>query len=247
MKTLQLSLILRNRAVTSAVCCIVMLGMIGCGRPVATNPAEREAGASGTAAASSGANGATDSLRNQATDSAQGTSFVAESKGSSRPLPPASATPESVVRLFLQAARSGDETTATQLLTRKARQETEKEGLALEPPGTPTMKFAIADAEIPSDDPQAAYVGSTWTEMDSQNQESFAVTWILRRQSDGWRIAGMATQTTPTEQPLWLNFEDPEHVQRIKREIGGEPQRTVADDPLTARQPGGSNRPGVRR
>ncbi|MFM7843319.1 MAG: hypothetical protein ACKOBW_09935 [Planctomycetota bacterium] len=241
MKTLQLSPIVMNRAVAAAFLCCALLGVVGCGRPVATNQAELESGAS------PGADGTGDNQRNLASDAAQGTSFVSESKGAPRALPPASATPESVVRLFLQAARSGDESTATQLLTRKARQETEKEGLALEPPGTPTMKFSIADAEIPSDDPQAAYVGSTWTEMESQQRESFAVTWILRRQSDGWRIAGMATQTSPTEQPLWLNFEDPEHVQRIKREIGGEPQRTVADDPLTARGPSESARPGVRR
>jgi hypothetical protein len=247
MSTRQLTLIWRNRTAAAVVGSWVLLAVIGCGRSASTSPAERESGSRGAAVGSRGTTGTGDAHRNSASDSAQGTSFVAESKGSTHVLPPASATPESVVRLFLQAARSGDEATATQLLTRKARQETEKEGLALEPPGTPTMKFTIGDAEIPSDDPQAAYVGSTWTEMESQNRESFAVTWILRRQADGWRIAGMATQTTPTEQPLWLNFEDPEHVQRIKREIGGEPQRTVADDPLTARGPGESTRPSLRR
>lgn len=52
--------------------------------------------------------------------------------------------------------------------------------------------------------------------------EAVQVTWILRRQSDGWRIAGMATATTG-EEPLLINFEDPSDLRRIKGEVSGEP------------------------
>ena len=219
----------------------------GCGPTSVSQPPPADASRQQFAATDPNSLDAAGDTATQQNQRAGGTTFVGDVAGSSRSLPPASATPESVVRIFLQAARSGDETTATQLLTRKARQQTEKEGLALEPPGTPTMRFTIGDAEIPSDDPQAAYVGSTWTESQGTSGESFAVTWILRRQADGWRIAGMATQTAPTEQPMWLNFEDPEHVRRIKQEIGGEPPRPVADDPLTARGRSENERAGVRR
>ncbi len=48
------------------------------------------------------------------------------------------------------------------------------------------------------------------------------VTWILRRQAEGWRIAGMATAVA-NEAPLLINFEDPDDLRRIKGDVAGEP------------------------
>lgn len=58
----------------------------------------------------------------------------------------------------------------------------------------------------------------------SENGEPAAVqvTWILRRQAEGWRIAGMATAVA-NEAPLLINFEDPDDLRRIKGDVAGEP------------------------
>ena len=37
---------------------------------------------------------------------------------------------------------------------------------------------------------------------------------MLRREPQGWRIAGMATKVFPDQPPLVLNFEDPADMQR---------------------------------
>lgn len=139
--------------------------------------------------------------------------------------------PDEVVRAFLDAARSGDDSTATQLLTDKAREETDREGLTLDPPGTPSMKYDIVKVDYHEQNPHAAYVTSSWVEQSSDpgaSNDPIEVVWVLRRQSNGWRIAGMAAQMDPNEQHVWLNFEDPQHVARIKSEIAEEPGAETA-------------------
>ena len=57
---------------------------------------------------------------------------------------------------------------------------------------------------------------------------SYEIVWALRQQTDGWRIAGMATQVTPAEAPIFLNFEDPDEMLASgkKRKPASRPNRT---------------------
>lgn len=152
---------------------------------------------------------------------------------------PANAGPDVVISTFLNATRSGNEATATSLLTLKAREETAKQDLTLDPPGTPSMQYKIAKVDYPEDTKDLAYVNSIWTETQGEVQDSFEVVWVLRRQADGWRIAGMAASTVPEEPPVFLNFEDAADVARIKSQINqGEPSTEPAAAPAnTATQP----------
>ena len=122
-------------------------------------------------------------------------------------------TPDAAVSAFLEALRDGDDALAEAILTPKAREETAKRNLAVQPPGTPNASFRIGKIEYLSADKTGAHVNSTWTEQDQQQgPSSFEIVWALRRQADGWRIAGMAAQVTPTEPPVFLNFEDPDDM-----------------------------------
>ena len=104
-------------------------------------------------------------------------------------------SPEIAVDAFLKALREGDDLLAESLLTTIAREETAKRNLAVQPPGTPTASFSIGKAEYLSADKRGAHVSSVWTEQDQQNGSvSYEIVWALRQQTDGWRIAGMATQ-----------------------------------------------------
>ncbi len=139
-------------------------------------------------------------------------------------LPASSATPQEVVHAFLDASRGGHEEFATELLSDKAREATSSQGLALDPPGSSSMVYRIGDVEFPTEDRQAAYVSSIWQEDGvASAAERFEVTWILRRQPEGWRIAGMASRVEAEAEPVLINFEDVSDLHKIKPAVGGEP------------------------
>ena len=120
------------------------------------------------------------------------------------------AAPDAIVKAFLDALRSGDAVVAEGLMTDTARSETAKHDLAVQPPGTPEARYQIGKIEFVSEKKDGAHVSSLWTEQNGQGAvTSYEVVWVLRKQPDGWRIAGMATQLVPDQQPVFLNFEDP--------------------------------------
>ncbi len=121
----------------------------------------------------------------------------------------ASATPEEAVSSFLNALQTGDEKAAAALLTTKARQETAAHDMVVEPPGAPNASYSVGRVEHPGNNPDAAYVNCVWSEKYADGElESYEVVWVLRRETAGWRVAGMATQISDSEEPVFLDFED---------------------------------------
>lgn len=121
--------------------------------------------------------------------------------------------PDVVVSAFLESLRSGNDTLASSLLTDLARQETQKKGLKVQPPGTPDMTYEIGQTEYVTEAKDGAHVGSVWSEkLETGEVASFEVIWVLRLESQGWRIAGMATPVGEASEPLFLNFEDPDDL-----------------------------------
>ncbi|MGY8730984.1 MAG: hypothetical protein ACKVK0_02545 [Pirellulales bacterium] len=124
----------------------------------------------------------------------------------------ATATPEQVVEYFLAALQQGSDEQVTGLLTAKARTETAKHDLVVRSPGSPTAKFSVGALELVSG---GAYVNSQWSETSREGfTHSFEIMWVLRKQANGWRIAGMATRVAENEQPTYLNFENPQEMIR---------------------------------
>ena len=124
----------------------------------------------------------------------------------------ATATPEQVVEHFLAALQQGSDEQVTGLLTAKARTETAKHDLVVRSPGSPTAKFSVGALELVSG---GAYVNSQWSETSRDGiAHSFEIIWVLRKQANGWRIAGMATRVAENEQPTYLNFENPQEMIR---------------------------------
>jgi acylphosphatase len=57
-----------------------------------------------------------------------------------------------------------------------------------------------------------------WSETEANGTTaSTEVIWVLRKQANGWRVAGMATAIEDGQLPILFNFEDPEDMER-KRE-----------------------------
>lgn len=119
------------------------------------------------------------------------------------------AAPEQVVSVFLDALCGGDRSTTASLLTHKAREETTKAELVVDPPAAPGAKFQVAQAQILPDNPNGAHVRATWSETAGDQTITNEIIWVLRRQTEGWRIAGMAVEILPGRGPEFLNFEDP--------------------------------------
>ncbi len=146
---------------------------------------------------------------------------------------PASASPDQVVTVFLNALRSGDSPTTESLLTAKARQELAKHSLSVDVQSAPNASYQVRTAEILADQ-SGAHVKSVWTEKFDDGDETYEIVWALRRQQDGWRLAGMALQLIPGQPMQFLNFEDPADMLRKKEEAIATMQQAAAQ---TAQQP----------
>jgi hypothetical protein len=125
-----------------------------------------------------------------------------------------SSTPREAVQAFFTALRDGDEETVTQLLTQKAREESDRNGLAINPPGNHTAVFTVGEVEYIQED--GAHVGGSWTETTAAGTQSIQIVWILRKESAGWRIAGLAARAQ--DQNVVYNFEDPLEMQQRRAE-----------------------------
>ena len=136
------------------------------------------------------------------------------------------APPDSAVRDFLEAIRTGDDKKAEAMLTDLARQKTAQMDLMVAPPGSPTASFTLGEMEVIDD--QVAHVSSIWTDTgdDGQPQRNEFV-WALRLEPQGWRIAGVAVALFPNQPPLLLDFEDPADMMRKQQMAEAEMQRQM--------------------
>lgn len=141
---------------------------------------------------------------------------------------PANATPDQVVSVFLDALRGGDQATTATLLTAKALAETSKEDLSVCPQATPHMQYEITHSQVLPDNPNGAHVKVVWTENYTDGTVSYEVVWVLRRQQEGWRIAGMAIELVPGHGLAFLNFEDPQDMLRKQQEAELEIEKAMA-------------------
>jgi hypothetical protein len=154
---------------------------------------------------------------------------------------PAAATQE-----FLEALRTGNDERASKLLSKTAREKTASLNRNVTPPASDTARFKIGKIDYVNDD--GARVASTWIDVDEQGQpRSDDAIWVLRREAEGWRIVGVAAQIFPGEQPLLLNFEDPDDMFRKQQWVREEIRRRMEAESLQAAQGGEKQEKPVRR
>jgi hypothetical protein len=125
------------------------------------------------------------------------------------------AGPKETVQRFLQALRAGDPSSSTALLTSRAQKETAARRLAIKPPGSQTAEFTVTEVELRGKNADQAQVLSTWTDIDTQGlRQTYDIVWLLRKEPAGWAIMGMATRVFDDQDPLILDFENPEEMMR---------------------------------
>jgi len=147
---------------------------------------------------------------------------------------PANAAPEQVVMVFLNALRSGDSPTTESLLTYKARQELARHSLSVDVQSAPNATYQVRPAQLLANDPTGAHVSSVWTEKFDDGDETYEIVWALRRQSEGWRVAGLAMELIKGQPIQILNFEDPQDMLKKKDDAIAAMQGPAVE---TAQQP----------
>jgi hypothetical protein len=127
-------------------------------------------------------------------------------------------TPQETVQVFLDAVRMGNDERASAMISSIARQKTAALTGSITPPASDTAKFSIGKVEYIGGD--GARVASIWSDVDEEGQaHSDEAVWVLRKESDGWRVAGVAAMIFPGEEPVLLNFEDPEDMKHKQQEV----------------------------
>jgi hypothetical protein len=158
---------------------------------------------------------------------------------------PASAPPDEVVSAFLEARRAGDTATTASLLTTKARSATAKHKIDVSGEALPDLQFQVAKPKYLKNNPQGAHVDSLWSELLADGSKaSYEVTWVLRKESAGWRVAGFAAELTPGTERQFLDFEDPADMIRKQQEsVAATEQANTADPGTEADTRGQANVP----
>jgi hypothetical protein len=129
----------------------------------------------------------------------------------------ATPSPADAVAHFYEALRLGNKDAIAGLLTDKARAETAKNGLGISSSGSGSLKYQLGETDYVTEQMDGAHVKSIWTETDEFGQlVDTEVIWVLRKQHNGWRVAGMATQVMEGQLPLLFNFEDPQDMLQKK-------------------------------
>lgn len=156
---------------------------------------------------------------------------------------PATASPEQVVTVFLNALRTGDSPTTESLLTSKAREELAKHELSVDVQSAPNAVYEVKPAEGVQGDPTGAHVSSVWTEKFDDGEETYEIVWAVRKQPEGWRLAGMAMQLIPGQAMQFLNFENPEDMLKKKDEAIAAMQAAAAE--MAQQQPPSTTQPAT--
>lgn len=143
--------------------------------------------------------------------------------------------PDHIVAQFLEAVRTGKDDLAEPMLTDLARKKTAEMDIVVAPTGSDTASYQVKEMEYLSD--EAAHVLSTWTDVGPDGKpRTDEIIWVLKRESVGWRIAGMITKVFPDMPPLALNFENPEEMQKLQENAEKEMQRRAQQAALPAGQ-----------
>ena len=131
------------------------------------------------------------------------------------PEEPSESGPQAAVKEFLEAFRNGDDQATEQMLTAAARATTRSAGVKVAPEGSDTVEFEIGEVKYIAED--GVQVACTWSDLDENNQrQAENLVWMLRKESEGWRIAGLAATRNKGESPRKLDFENLDEMRALK-------------------------------
>jgi hypothetical protein len=130
--------------------------------------------------------------------------------------PTQEATAEHAIFQFLEAYRAGDDKRTEAMFTERAKKQIAALGYKVTPPRSDTASFKIGTV-TPVKDEQGEIAGAqveiVWSDLnDKQQRQHENMMWVLRKEPEGWRVAGAAVNAIPGENPLLLDFENLEET-----------------------------------
>lgn len=147
--------------------------------------------------------------------------------------------PVSAVKVFLEAVRTGDDERVVALFSEEARKQAGQLNRQFAPVGSDTARYEVFE-DVQYLAPDGARVRTHWTDLDSRGQpRTDEITWMLRKEANGWRVAGMATVIFEGEPPLLLDFENMQETLRKVEMLSEEiERRQEAAQKVAAKQDG---------
>jgi hypothetical protein len=152
----------------------------------------------------------------------------------------ASQGPEQIAAAFLEAVRTGNDANVSEFLTPLARERTAAMEMVVAPPGSETAKYQVRGVQVQGTDAQ---VQTDWTDLDTDGlMHTDEIVWLLRREREGWRIWGMTSRVFEDQEPITLNFENPQEMlerqQRAEEELARrERSRGLRGEEIPAAEP----------
>jgi hypothetical protein len=149
---------------------------------------------------------------------------------------------------FLEAIRTGNDEKADSLLSTIAREKTAAMDCRIRPPASDTAKFTLDKVDYVGED--GARVAWTWCDVNLEGQPvSDKAVWVLRKETEGWRVVGAAAILIAGQEPVVLNFEDPAEMKKKLEAVSKEMERQQAAENAEALQAEQQNPPddSVRR
>ena len=116
---------------------------------------------------------------------------------------------------FLTALKSGKETDIFAMMTPLARKVCGEDDIVAGLPASDTAGFTIDEIKILSQD--QAQVRTTMVDIDHRgNKMEDPLGWAMRKTEEGWRIAGTAFILFEGMEPIVINFESPQEIEKAK-------------------------------
>jgi hypothetical protein len=147
--------------------------------------------------------------------------------------------PEAVCKKFLESLQSGNRIAAENLLTRTALQVTAKAGLVLEPLGGVDSRFEFLQPRFATIKNEIAYVDCVITEVEEGIENSFTVSWVVKKQNNAWKISGLLMELDEDRPMKLVSFENIHDVEDIKLRAA----ETLVDSALPDEQTRQANLP----
>ena len=99
------------------------------------------------------------------------------------------------------------------------------------------LTYEVGETEYVTEEKDGAHVASLWIEPDEHGHPvTTPVVWLLRKQANGWRIAGFA-QVFQNELPVLFDLENAEETLRAKEYVDTEFYGEQQERPMQTANP----------
>lgn len=159
------------------------------------------------------------SANSDSTSSEKVASSVPAGTGVTSSSEPHPLTPDQVCREFIECLKAGNALDAERFLTRTSAVNARKAALTLEPPGSDQAQFDFGVPNFNTNKKLIATVECKITDLIDGEPSETKMSWLLKRDGESWKIAGMILTIDDQGGTDFFSFENPADIELIKQSI----------------------------